>query len=349
LIGTSHDRSAGPARPLVSVVIPAYNVSRYVEATLRSLREQTLGDFEIIVVDDASTDDTAAVVERWADPRLRLLRHVKNQGVAVARNTAFDHIRGRYVALIDPDDVAFPDRFEKQVRVLEDDPALGMVGGADAVMDEAGIPLNRIWWHPVDPVEATVYMFFDNPFSTSSLMLRAEAIAAHRYLPMRISEDYEFNARLARAWKVANIHEPLVWRRRRGDGLTATMPTKMLEFNREIIREHLGVVGILPNDREVDLSLNVGKHHLMPTPDLLDETESWLYKLCLANEQCARFDVVQFNRVIAREWYRFCESASSLGPAVLRRYSRSRLIACGDASVGDWVRLAAKCLVRLER
>jgi glycosyltransferase involved in cell wall biosynthesis len=345
-----HNRSIGGEwNPSVSVVVPAYNVSKYVEATLSSLAVQTFRDFEVIVVDDASTDDTVALVERWDDPRLRLLRHTTNEGVASARNTAFNHARGKYIALLDPDDVAFPDRIARQVEELNSDLLLGMVGASDAVMDEAGVATGRIWRHPTDPIEANVGMFFDNSFSTSTLMIRAEALAGKRYLPMRISEDYEFNARIAREWKVKNLKGPLVWRRKRRDGLTATMPSQMLQSNRRIIREHLDILAVQPTEREIELCLHLGKHHLVSTLGLLDEIDDWLTRLCNANETCGRFVGAKFNSIIARQWFETCKRSSVLGPAILQRYSRSKLASYGNINLKDWVRFIGKCVTRHRR
>ena len=335
--------------PLVSVIVPAYNVARYIEATLESLRRQTLGDFEIVVVDDASTDDTVAVVERWQDPRLRLFRHATNSGVAAARNTAFEHARGRYLALLDPDDVAFPQRLERQVAALEMDPALGMIGAADAVMDESGAPMDQIWRHATDPVEASAGMLFENTFSTSALMIRAEALGGQRYLAMRISEDYELNARIARAWKVCNLAEPLVWRRRRTDGLTATLPEQMLRANRSVIRDHLEYLGIQPSDREVELCLHLGKEHLTASLELLGEIDSWLGKLLRANGASQRFEAVKFTRLLARRWFEICKSSSHLGTPVLRRYIRGVAAQPLQPGVHEWSRFVAKCVIRHTR
>ena len=334
------------SHPLVSVIVPAYNVAKYIEATLKSLSDQTLVDFEVIVVDDASTDDTVSVIERWHDPRLRLLKHAVNEGVAAARNTAFDHARGQYIALLDPDDVAFPQRLERQVQAMKEDPTLGMVGASDAVMDESGVSTDEVWRHPVDPIEANVGMFFENTFSTSTLMIRAAALAGQRYRPMRISEDYDLNARIARAWKVCNLDEPLVWRRRRGDGLTATRPAQMLEFNRQIIREHLATIGIEPSDREVELCLFLGKQHLKSSHRVLEEIGGLLTRLCNANDACQRHEESAFKRIMAQRWFEICKFSSDLGPTVLRLYIEAPVAAHLRLSVADWSRLAAKCLFR---
>ena len=107
--------------PVVSVIVPAYNAAVYIEEALASLRVQTLTDIEILVVDDASTDNTAALIEasRQGDPRIRLLRQAANAGPSAARNRGLAEARGRWIALLDADDSYLPDRLKSLVDLAE--------------------------------------------------------------------------------------------------------------------------------------------------------------------------------------------------------------------------------------
>ena len=118
------------ARPLVSVVVPTYNYGRFIGQTLDSLRAQTYREWECVVVDDGSTDDTEEVVARVsaADPRVRYLRQ-PNQRQAVAKNTGLADARGRYVQFLDADDLIEPRKLERQVEFLEANPAADIVYG----------------------------------------------------------------------------------------------------------------------------------------------------------------------------------------------------------------------------
>ena len=105
-----------PTNPIVSVVMPAYNVELYVEEAVRSILNQTFRDFEFIIVDDGSTDRTPEILRTFTDPRIRLLFNEKNEGNYPARNRGCRLARGKYIAVMDADDVALPERLEKQVR-----------------------------------------------------------------------------------------------------------------------------------------------------------------------------------------------------------------------------------------
>lgn len=114
--------------PVVSVVIPTFNRASLLPRTLESVLAQTFGAFEILVVDDGSEDDTAEVVVRMADPRIRYLAMPENRGVAAARNHGLAEARGEFIAFLDSDDEWFPEKLERQVACFRDGPPeLGLV------------------------------------------------------------------------------------------------------------------------------------------------------------------------------------------------------------------------------
>jgi glycosyltransferase involved in cell wall biosynthesis len=125
--------------PIVSVVIPAYNAQRYLLDALRSVNSQTHSSLEIVVVDDGSTDDTAALLETFAreEPRLVVLRQ-ENAGVAAALNAGIGHARGAYIAHMDADDIMVPDRISRQLACLQAQPQLGFCASGITFIDSEG-------------------------------------------------------------------------------------------------------------------------------------------------------------------------------------------------------------------
>ena len=154
--------------PLATVILPAFNNAGTIEAAIRSAQEQTVREIEIIVVDDGSIDDTAAIVSGIAghDLRVRLLRHPRNRGASAARNTALAAARGHWVAVLDADDRYAPERLERLLQT-------GTAQSADLVCDELqllDLGLNRIFDHPrhagnrLRPLTASVLFREDTPF-----------------------------------------------------------------------------------------------------------------------------------------------------------------------------------------
>ena len=114
-----HFTIRGNNMPKVSVIIPTYNRAHLIGRAIKSVINQTYQDFEIIVVDDGSTDNTEEIVKSFNDPRIRYIRHEKNKGEAAARNTGIEAAKGKYIAFQDSDDEWFPEKLEKQMKIFE--------------------------------------------------------------------------------------------------------------------------------------------------------------------------------------------------------------------------------------
>ena len=212
--------------PLVSVVMAVFNGERFLPETLDSVLNQTFRDFELIIVDDGSTDGTPAVLAHYlqADPRL-VVQHGPNRGQVVSLNIGCRLARGRYIARIDADDVCLPERFERQVQFLERNPQVAMVGSSISNIDERGTPL-ATWPLPTGDQEIRDRLFGlrEIPFCHVTLMFRTvvyHAVNGYRtaFAP---AEDYDMWLRIAERWQVANLPEPLVKVRRRAQSLSFT-------------------------------------------------------------------------------------------------------------------------------
>lgn len=193
--------------PSVSVVLPVYNCPEYVGEAIESILGQTHSDFELILIDDGSTDDTPRVLERYADPRIRLLRQ-QNRGLAVTLNRGIELARGRYVARQDQDDVSMPARFAAQVKFLDEHPRCGLVGTWAEIWRERR-PTGRSHRHPAGNLDLQLELLLDNPFVHSSVMIRKSAldrVGSYCLDPERQPpEDFELWSRIAREYEVANI------------------------------------------------------------------------------------------------------------------------------------------------
>ena len=114
--------------PLITVLMPVHNGAAYLAEAMESILRQSLADFEFLVVDDASTDHSAALVRNVKDPRVRLIPSTERLKLSGALNLGLDQARGRYVARMDADDISLPRRLESQARFLEQNPAIGLCG-----------------------------------------------------------------------------------------------------------------------------------------------------------------------------------------------------------------------------
>ena len=213
--------------PLVSVLLAVHGDARFLREAIDSILGQQLADLELLVVDDASVDETPAVLAQVDDPRLEVLRSEEQLGLAASLNLALDRATGRYVARLDADDVALEDRLRRQVERLEGDPRTAVVGTAVVDLDEHG-RTGRTHVMPEGARPLRWHALFSSPFFHPTVLVDREALDAHglRYDPAFLeSEDYDLWTRLFAFADGDNLREALVLKRvhagqasqRRGD------------------------------------------------------------------------------------------------------------------------------------
>ncbi len=240
--------SSTPA-PAVSVVMPVYNVARFLGDAIRSVLAQDFADFELILVDDGSTDDSPAICRSFDDPRIRILRQA-NRGLAGARNTGIAAARGRHVALLDSDDLWEPEKLGRHVAHLDADPGLGVSYSGAALIDEAGRMLGLAQTPRVGPVTPRQVFCGLGPCNGSVPVLRLAALRDAALPPdaegrvqyfdetLRRSEDVECWTRIAvtTPWRMAGLPGLLTRYRINAAGLSADVPRQLESWEAAVAR-----------------------------------------------------------------------------------------------------------------
>ena len=183
--------------------MPAFNAEMFLREAVDSILNQTFGDFEFVIVDDCSTDATRQILEEYAgrDSRVKLFRNEVNRGIAATRNRLMAEAspESDYFALMDADDIALPERFEKQLEYLEAHPELAAAGSSIWIIDEESRRIGRRDY-PSDPRRITAAMIRFNPISQSSVMIRRSAVkATGLYNPIMITGS---GCRAAVRWRI---------------------------------------------------------------------------------------------------------------------------------------------------
>jgi glycosyltransferase involved in cell wall biosynthesis len=196
--------------PKVSVVMSVYNGERYLCESVDSILSQTFTDLEFIIIDDGSTDETWAILNRYTDPRLVLLRNKSNIGLAASLNRALAIARGRYVARQDADDFSFPPRLERQVAFLDAHPSVGIVGTGRVTVSESGEATN-VYHMPASDDRIRAWLLRRSPFCHGTVMVRYHLLCdAGGYRPeFWVAQDYDLWLRLAERCEMANLPEVL--------------------------------------------------------------------------------------------------------------------------------------------
>jgi glycosyltransferase involved in cell wall biosynthesis len=202
--------------PAISIVMPVRNGAAWLAESVASIRAQDFASFEFLIVDDGSEDSTAALLAGFAaaDPHIRVF-HQAPQGIVAALNAAIAQARAPYLARLDADDRARPDRLGKQFAFMEAHPEIGLLGTWAEVIDGAGTRVGRLT-PPVDPARLARVLERTNPFVHSSVMMRTALVrrlGGYRSA-FRAAEDYDLWLRMAEAAGIANLAEDLVQYRR---------------------------------------------------------------------------------------------------------------------------------------
>lgn len=181
--------------PLVSVIMPAYNAGRFLEEAVRSVMGQTVTNWELLILDDGSTDDTLSIAQKMAqeDSRIRVLPNEHNMGVAKTRNRGFDLCRGDYVALLDSDDCWYPQKLQMQLALMEETGA-DLCYCAYAIVDAAGKKTRADYLVP--PKVEFSDLLKQNVIGCSTVMLSADITKKYRFETDFYHEDYVLWLRL---------------------------------------------------------------------------------------------------------------------------------------------------------
>lgn len=199
-----------------------YNSERYLRAAVESVLAQTFREFEFLIVDDGSTDDSPAILRSFRDPRLRLVRNETNRGLTSSLNRGLELARGQFIARMDADDVSHAERLAKQMAFLARRSEVGVVGTAYTNIDSDGSPLfvssfsgehGFLLW----------YLFFQNPIAHPSVLMRADLVRkVHGYRQeIRYGQDHDLWWRLALLTRLSNLREPLLDLRHHAHSITS--------------------------------------------------------------------------------------------------------------------------------
>lgn len=233
------ERENGRA-PLVSVVMPAYNVEKWIARTIQSVQEQTVQDWELLVIDDCSSDATRSIVEQLAaeDGRIILITNETNQGVAKARNRGMDLGRGRYVALLDSDDIWYPEKLERQIRLAEES-AAGVIYCSYGIVDEQDRKICEDFIVP----ESTDFdaSLVKSVISCSTVLFSRQIVDAYRFGTEYYHEDLALWLRILRDGHAARgVTEPLADYRVIA-GSRSFNKFRTIVYRWEIYRNYLGL------------------------------------------------------------------------------------------------------------
>lgn len=196
----------------ISVIMPVYNGEKYLNEAIDSIIYQTFRDFELIIIDDASTDNTSNIIKSYNDDRIVFIKNNENLGIAKTLNKGIEIAKGKYIARMDADDISYKHRLDIQYKFMEDNTEVGMCGSSVEMFSEKD---NNIKLHecPTNYEEIKVLQIFNTAFAHPTVMIRKNILDKYnlRYDEFYEGmEDYELWTRMSKITKLSNIEEALL-------------------------------------------------------------------------------------------------------------------------------------------
>lgn len=300
--------------PAISVIMPVYNASEYLAEAIESIISQTFEDWELILIDDGSTDGSASIIDRYAksDNRLKHYTNERNLGLIPTLNRGISLCKGRYIARMDADDVSLPDRFEEQYKFLEKNKDIAMCGINAILIDSEGKNTGKISGLETDEY-LRINLLFTTSFVHPGMMIRADVLKENLYDERyKHAEDYELWCRIARNHKVANIPHFLLRYRWHATNVSVVNRKTQEDIKQKVIREQLLLLGLEPTEEELYLhTISYRQYDIKEKSEKevfsdYDKLDRWYSKIVEANKQAHRYDFQALSAHLWSRWIVLC-------------------------------------------
>lgn len=307
------------ATPLVSIIMPVFNGEKFLREAIDSLLRQTYGNWELLAVNDGSTDKSRDIILSYTDSRIQLIENEHNIGIIGTKNRAIDLAKGKYIATLDADDVALPTRIEKQVAYLEANPHCGLCATLHQEIDETG-QKGLVSIFPTEPADVKSYLLIANCICHSSTMLRADLYKANKYDDaFYVAEDFELWDRICRTHSAVNLPEILTYYRVHGGNISITKKERMFETVKLLSQRILNQIGLpcSPEELAIHSDLISFTNKLNADPVGFRQMEEWILKFCRHIESLKEYNAKIVYKILADRYIVSCVRNRRFGRMLL--------------------------------
>jgi len=307
--------------PLVTVLMPVYNGEHHLRSAIESILGQTYSHFELLIMDDGSTDNSSEIVNSIDDKRIRYHRSPTNKGIEQTLNDGLLLAHGTYIARMDADDISLPQRLALQISYLESHPETGVIGGAIRKLKD-NRP-GKLISPPLSDGEIRVHLLFHNPLHHPVVMFRKQLVVKHPYpLDYKYAEDYRLWVELSAFTKFANLPDEILHYRIHDQQITKSKSRISRNSSERVKIEYLNMLfpELTPEERSLHLQV-IGSCHTIA----LQTAEAWLEKLAWLNETKQVLNHNILLKQLGHTWLDCCRKSSMKGTQLHRIFKNSRL------------------------
>jgi len=311
--------------PLITVLMPAYNAAEYLNEAIESIINQTFTDFEFLIIDDGSSDNSIDIIKSYNDKRIRLIENGENIKLIATLNKGINLSRGKYIARMDSDDISFPERLQKQFEYMESHPDIGALGTAFISFGE-NVYSETVY--PADDFDIRTGMLYKMQLCHPSAIIRKSVLIDNNIIfsfDFPHAEDYEFFYRVSRVSKLANLTDLLYKRRIHNKQVSKIYSETQKNKTLEIKFIQFQNINVDFNENQIEIFSEINYHHYKKNKEFLLETQNILEQLYDANQKSKVYDVARFSEYLKDLWVNVCTNLSSMGIEVYNIYNKSKL------------------------
>lgn len=289
-------------QPLISVIMPVFNAECYLKQAIESILNQDLTDFEFIIINDGSTDNSGDIIQSFNDKRIIYLENIGNKGIVYSLNFCVKKSKGKYIARMDADDISKPNRLKKQYEYLESNPHTVLCGSFASVINAKGEITDEIIL-PTKDIDIKVNQLFCNSFVHPSIMAKSSIFKRFNYSEdFLYVEDYFLFTTISLKYPVANIDEPLIYYRDHENNTTTTKKKLIEQRVKNVIKYQLSLFEKNVSNNRLNLQARMYNNYFLegiPTKDI----EQHLSFLLEKNQQSVVYDKKFFKEILHDKWY----------------------------------------------
>lgn len=228
--------------PIISVIMPIFNAENYLREAIDSILGQTFSDFELLILNDGSTDCSMDIISSYNDPRIIIHSTIVNKGLIFQLNKGIELSRGKYIARMDSDDISLPKRFETQFQILENNPEVSVCGTSYFIKDERKNNFKKIikYERTENPFEVYMHLFFSCAVCHPSVMIRKKLIDVNKLhfdINFKDAEDFELWVRISEISQIINIPNALLIYRLHGNNISLQHDSNQIKLTGSVIKK----------------------------------------------------------------------------------------------------------------
>jgi glycosyltransferase involved in cell wall biosynthesis len=331
----------------LSVVMPVYNGEKYLEEAINSVLNQTFTDYELLIIDDGSTDSSLKIIHSIKDSRIRLIKNEKNQGVAYTRNVGLNEAKGEYLAWMDCDDLIEPNRLETQINFLKENLGIGICGTA---LERFGEGKPRVSREFSDSKMIKAALLFYPSIRPATAMYRMKMVRDAKLsydTRLAVAEDYDFYFEASFHFPIKNLDQVLYYYRSSESSIMKIYFERqqlLFDFHKIIYSKAFDKMDIPHLEKNFELHYICSSSSLIKSYVNLNQVYNWLLYLENRNSKVKLYDEYSFNKVLASVFFFVCKKSSQIGPQTFFFYLKNKRSFPTNESFAV-VKLFLRCLI----